>query len=746
MRAPNSGQVEFNGDATSSADKFAGDVTQPKGGGSNDGEGASPPGGGGSGGSGDPEGVTVARCAELLRVPDPFLRKLGLSDIHVASRPSVRIPFFDQSGEQASVRMLLNVTGEARWKTGSKPYPYGLHRLGDARNHGYVVIVDGEPVCHLLWHHNIPAIGLIDAEGWPSEWDGYFDGIPRIYVPVRQNPTDDAHPLMIQEWIATSSLRERIYLIDLPIAGRTLPELGSIGATLREVWAEVIGKARAWKQVHDAEQQREAQAALDLGKLRLEDPHILERIGGCISESGYAGDVAPAVVAYIALTSRLLDEPISVAIVGPSAAGKNYALDEALALMPEAAFYSVSAASPLALVYADGDFCHRTVIYREADSIPEDGPAASAIRALITDSALVYVVTERNQKSGRFETRRIEKQGPTNLLTTSTRSLPPQLGTRHLEMPIADDTEQTREIMAKQAAAVDGSEHVVPDRRPFVAAQERLDWLATHEGREVIIPFASVIGPLIPSPPLRMRRDFGQFLAFVKTLAFLRQCNRHRSARGAIIADIEDYADARRLLAPVFDAIIAEGATPGVRETVAAMPLMGEITETELAVRLKLPKSTVSDRVRRAIDGGWLINEEPFRGRPARLRRGAQLPDVTTALPTREQVLKAYWDHVGKQVYGCPGAAAGGAGAPPPPASPDETEVPLLQRLHRNLFRRDRENRMPLDEAVVFLCLQKPELTVDRGFQLVDYGDGILWAICKYDEPGRPVLVPLWNL
>src|SRR5262249_15586085 len=156
----------------------------------------------------------------------------------------------------------------------------------------------------------------------------------------------------------------------------------------------------------------------------LEDPLILERVEGWIAASGYAGDVRPAVVAYIALTSRLLDQPISLAIVGPSAAGKNYALDAAVALMPKEAFYSVSAASPLAFVYTDEDYSHRSVVYREADSIPDDGAAASAIRALITDNALVYVVTERNQKSGRFETRRIEKVGPTNLLTTSTRSLP----------------------------------------------------------------------------------------------------------------------------------------------------------------------------------------------------------------------------------------------------------------------------------------------------------------------------------
>ena len=171
------------------------------------------------------------------------------------------------------------------------------------------------------------------------------------------------------------------------------------------------------------------------------------------------------------------------------------------------------------------------------------------------------------------------------------------------------------------------------------------------------------------------------------------------------MATLDDYAEAKRLLDPTFDAVVAGDATTWSRQQPA--------------------------------------------GR---------------ALPTPERVGEAWWGRVLKEAPGYSPHEAAGAGPPPPPppappkeavapepllgpgAEPDETEVPLLQRLHRDLFRRDRKNLMPLDEAVVFLRLQKPELSVDRGFELVDHGDGILWAICEYDEPGRPVLVPLWNL
>lgn len=71
------------------------------------------------------------------------------------------------------------------------------------------------------------------------------------------------------------------------------------------------------------------------------------------------------------------------------------------------------------------------------------------------DKELAYDVVERNPKTGTHQTRRIHNLGPTGLITTSTRSLQHQLGTRMLEISISDDVAQTRQVMRAQAAAVD---------------------------------------------------------------------------------------------------------------------------------------------------------------------------------------------------------------------------------------------------------------------------------------------------
>ena len=82
------------------------------------------------------------------------------------------------------------------------------------------------------------------------------------------------------------------------------------------------------------------------------------------------------------MTSRVLPRPMNATCIGPSSVGKNATVDAAKALMPPDDIYQVDAASPMALVYTDASFERKIVLYSEMDSIPEDGPAGSAVRSL----------------------------------------------------------------------------------------------------------------------------------------------------------------------------------------------------------------------------------------------------------------------------------------------------------------------------------------------------------------------------
>jgi hypothetical protein len=163
----------------------------------------------------------------------------------------------------------------------------------------------------------------------------------------------------------------------------------------------------------------------------------------------------------------------------------------------------------------------------------------------------------------------------------------------------------------------------------------------------IYIPFAHRLADLVPASLLRMRRDYRQLLTMIEAIALMHLEQRELQGNWLVATDA-DYEAARKLLAPLLDTLATEGLTQAVRETVLAVKKDEiDVTQTELAQRLKLSRGTVSWRVRRALDGGWLVDDSPQtrdserpRSRSMRLRRGEPLPADTSVLPTAERLFE----------------------------------------------------------------------------------------------------------
>lgn len=587
-------------------------------------------------------GCTLADYAALKHLSVDRLRSYRLTDMTYDGRPALRMPYPAPDGTEASVRFRTALTkteqndDRFKWKKGAKPTLYGLDRLDAARKAGYALLVEGESDCHTAWHHGIPAFGIPGAANWKEERDApHFDGIERIAVIIEPDTGGEA----VKKWLAKSSIRDRTRLISLG-EHKDLSALHIADPEAFESAFESAFKAAVtWTDQAEAERKQEADAAYALAHDLLHDPELLAKIGEKMRERGYAGDVRPPLLVYVAATSRLLERPQNLAVIAQSASGKNRCVDEALAFIPTAEVYTEKAGSARALIYTDEDFQQRVVFVSEADSIPEDGPAASAVRSLAADNEMSYDVVERNAKTERFETRHIVKPGPTGLITTSTHSLGTQMGTRMLEVPLPDDATQTRAVMQAHAKSVVPGPESSVDLVALLAVQE---YLKLAGERRVAVPFAAILANEVPATAVRMRRDFRQLLTCIQAIAFLHQCQRRRTPEGWVAATIADYALARNLLAPIFDTLAAEGVTPAIRETVEAITPGEEVSAAQLGERLKLAKATISYRVRKALDGGWLVNNEQRKGLPAKLVRGVPLPEQTTALPTPERVWEVF--------------------------------------------------------------------------------------------------------
>jgi hypothetical protein len=545
------------------------------------------------------------------------------------SRTGVTLAQFAEA-KAVRFRMALHKDGKAdnrfEWRPGSKVQLYGTERIRTLQPGDRVLLVEGESDTVTAWHHGIAAVGVPGASNWSDSRDAVHLEHFEVYVIVEPDRGGEC----LSSTMKTSRIARSVHLVTLPDG---IKDLSALHIDDPERFRERLEAAMA-DAVHvadllDAERlelAREAQVAA--GDL-LDEEDIIGRVRETIAARGYAGDTRPPAIAYVAMVSRLLQRPINIALIAPSAAGKNEAVRAAQALTPPEALYTMSAGSARALIYDDDDFTNRTVVIEEADAIPDEGPVASAVRAIAETGALTYNVVERDPESSRFYTRHITKPGPTGLITTSTKSLAYQLGTRVIEVPIADDNEQTREVMRIHARRAAGMLAQVPDPEPFIALQRWIELVGEHR---VEVPFAPALIELLPVHLVRFRRDAAQLLECVKAIALLHQRHRERSPSGAIVADLADYAIARDLLLPVFDTIATEGVTPAIREVVEVVEPGEEVSQAEIGDRLQLSKSTTSYRVGKALRGGWLVNKADT-GKPKKLVLGSSLPELKPALP-----------------------------------------------------------------------------------------------------------------
>jgi hypothetical protein len=445
------------------------------------------------------------------------------------------------------------------WRRGDKTTLYGLPYLAEIKRIGKVVLVEGETDAWTLWHHRIPALGVPGASTWKEDFCRYIDGVEAY---AWREP-DDGGDKFLQ---AVGSDFPDVRIIEAPPDAKDPSDLYLLDPeNFKERMLALIETARPFSELRAGAFSAEARECLAKASALLHSPDILNQLKAAIRATGFAGDTRPALMNYFGITSRLLQAPLNLAYISQSASGKNAGVDASLPFFPETSFYLLRASTPRALIYNAEDFEHRVVILTEADSLPEDGPAASAVRSLMSDGEMTYEVVERDE-DGNFHVRKIVKPGPTGLITTSTKTLGDQASTRTLTVSISDSPKQTRLVMHAQADRAN-DELVQPDFEPWVAAQR---WLELAGERRVVIPFARKLADLLPATAVRMRRDFAQLLTVIQTNALLNQCQRERDDQGRIVAIFDDYANARWLLEEVFTATVHE-MTPTTRETVEAV-------------------------------------------------------------------------------------------------------------------------------------------------------------------------------
>jgi len=580
-------------------------------------------------------GVNLQALAEAKRLGVDFLKSKGVSDFKYNGQPAVRIPYYGEDGQELAVRFRLALTGDSRfkWRKGDQAKPYGLNRIAKIREAGWVLVVEGETDCWTAWLHDMPVLGAPGKGIWPPSWGDYLKGL-EVYVWQEPCAEDFTFRLLASA--------PDLWYIQAPEGIKDISEAHIQGLSVPDLIKELKAKAESG-QVLKAWYDNERLAQLyNEAKAVIEADDPLELVKDAIRGQGYGGDLKPPMTTYLAVTSRLLAMrkgamPVHLLLEGPSSSGKNYTLDTILAQLPKEAYYQIEAGSPRAIIYNDEDLQHRVLVFAEADSLPagEDNPAASAIRNLLQDHNLHYEVTIRNKDTGDYTVRKVDKPGPTVLITTSTRSLGTQLMTRLFTLEIGDSKEQIRAALETQATLeVDGSK---PLDGALVAFQAYLQMKAPVA---VLVPFAEelakAMGRMASAP--RILRDFARLLSLIKSCAIIRHHWRATDNEGRLVATLADYEMVRNVVNDMYiDS--STGATSEVRKLVEAVKSLDakggegeQITNTMLAKELGMDVKGVSRKALKAIRLGWLVNREQRKYHPADYALGEPMPE-TEGLP-----------------------------------------------------------------------------------------------------------------
>lgn len=361
------------------------------------------------------------------------------------------------------------------------------------------------------------------------------------------------------------------------------------------------------------EEERQAAEAI------LKSPTLLHNFLQMVKKLGVVGEEKNILLHGIALTSRLLNRILSIAVKGDSTAGKSFTLSTTLKLFPESAYIEFTDATPQSLYYTPDDYLkHRIiVIFENHGSERADYP----IRTLQSEGKLKILVPFKNPDTGQFETQTIEKEGPTGVITTTTASMiHGENDTRTISMFPDQTTEQTvrvyESVDARYLAIRRPKED---DLKPWQHAQLCLESLP------VIIPFVRSFRKYFPKNILRTRRDYEHFLTVIETSAVWHQLQRERveiEGQTYIRATLADAHIAKVIVEEALSRSIHELPKKSIEVIEAARQLVkglsgeaAKFTVTKLFKSLKWgDRDTVAKWLRPATQKGYITQVAESKG------------------------------------------------------------------------------------------------------------------------------------
>jgi DNA primase catalytic core len=277
----------------------------------------------------------------------------------------------------------------------------------------------------------------------------------------------------------------------------------------------------------------------ELGLAFLTNPDMFDEIVRDMDTLGYVGEDLNKILLYLAASSRILDDPISVMILSQSAAGKSMLVSTLKKLIPAEDVISLTSLSDQALNYI-ASMLHKFLDLGEA---VHSETIEHQIRDMLSAKELSRLVTIKDEKTGQMRSEL--KRTPAivaAVMTTTRQNINPENASRFFVINTDETKEQTRRIHAVQRekytlARYTEKAGIIPDiEKKHHAAQRLLRKVAIVNNFGGLLDF--------PDTLMRVRRDHERFIDLIACVCFLRQYRKELANNGGldyIECDIEDY-------------------------------------------------------------------------------------------------------------------------------------------------------------------------------------------------------------
>ncbi|HEX9466224.1 MAG TPA: hypothetical protein VGB82_26805 [Alphaproteobacteria bacterium] len=350
--------------------------------------------------------------------------------------------------------------------------------------------------------------------------------------------------------------------------------------------------------------------------------NVFALVADVMRQCGFAGDSRDGELLYTIFTSRLLQRPLCASIQAPPS-GNTSLLNRTLDLFPADAYELTSGVSLKAVVYGRTDLRHRVLVVQDASGLAgRDG--IMLVRMLMSERQIRW---ERAQRSWRnLLAHEVKRPGPIAFVRVMHQTMQDEDELCGLSIAVQETREHARLAIAAMGLRFAGERAPPPvDLAAWHAYQH---WLSLNP-RETVIPFAPALSGLFFRRIDRAERDCEQVLTATAVSALMHQARRERDKAGRVVATIEDYAHARRVLDRPLNEASGTVVPAGVRELVGYLlehsapvnphgrDLPGGLDLNELAAKMNVDKS-VAQRRGGSLAGGLVF----FREHRERCRAG----------------------------------------------------------------------------------------------------------------------------